>query len=240
MITVTNTKGPVFHLSPKTKAADLLNYNWSLLSIMTRMGLKLGFGEATIGDLCRKHGVDVNTFLLVCNVYSSADYLPSQETLDEVQVAQIIRYLRLSHDYYLNSALIYLERGIEKMLSPCPAPRRAAVRKFFDDYCEELRKHFDFEEKNVFSYAEDLLAGAAVPGDSFSEMGDDHSNIEEKVGDLRNIVMKYLPSECETDAVTPVLTYIFHLSEDLERHTFIEDKVLVPMIKRLESEKRGR
>lgn len=206
-------------LSPQTKAADLLNFNVNLLGIMTRMGLKLGFGESTVEDLCRRHGVDVNTFILVCNIYTFKDYTPSAEDLSEVHVSDIIRYLRQSHEYYLNDALTYLETGIEKMLQPCAEREKAVIRTFFHDFAGELRAHFEYEESNVFS-------GDCPP----PEMDEDHTNIEEKVGDLKNIVMTYLPSECETMAVLPVLRFIFTLEEDLKRHTFIEDHVLMPMI----------
>ena len=59
---------------------------------------------------------------------------------------------------------------------------------------------------------------------------DDHSNIGEKIDDLRNIVMKYLPQECRDQDIQQVLLLLCFLKNDLERHTAIEERVLIPRI----------
>ena len=51
--------------------------------------------------------------------------------------------------------------------------------------------------------------------------------------------MKYLPPVCDTVLRNSVLYHIFFLEDDLDRHTLIENNVLVPMVNRLEeNEKR--
>lgn len=221
-------------LSERMKASDLIDLNFHLLGVLSRMGISLGFGEATVQELCRRHGVDVNTFLLVCNVYTFDDYVPSEETLDSLQAADIVRYLRLSHSYYTDSALKTLEASIEKMLRPCGETYRKIIRKFFTDYKNELERHFDFEEKHVFPYVEALLSGNVTGDNGLTDMEEGHHSIGEKIGDLKNIVMKYLPAGCDSSDIREVLFYIYYLEADLARHTAIEDGVLMPMINRLE------
>ena len=46
--------------------------------------------------------------------------------------------------------------------------------------------------------------------------------------------MKSLPPECDGAGRLDVLSNIFHLQEDLEHHTYIEDNILVPMVEMLE------
>ena len=76
-------------------------------------------------------------------------------------------------------------------------------------------------------------------GYSMEQFEENHSNIDEKLNDLKNIVMKYLPSVCDTVLRNSVLYHIFFLEDDLDRHTMIENNVLVPMVNRLEeNEKR--
>lgn len=47
---------------------DLVNDNGSLLLVMARFGISLGFGDKSVRDVCRAHHVDENTFLEVANL----------------------------------------------------------------------------------------------------------------------------------------------------------------------------
>ena len=47
------------------KMSDLICDNYSLLMVMSRFGLSLGFGDKTVRDVCEAQGVDCNTFLAV-------------------------------------------------------------------------------------------------------------------------------------------------------------------------------
>ena len=59
-------------------------------------------------------------------------------------------------------------------------------------------------------------------------------NIDEKLEDLKNIVMKYLPAECDSEMRIRVLMTIYYLQEDLKRHTYVENNILAPMVTRME------
>lgn len=222
--------------SAQMKVADLVDLNFHLLGILTRFGIKPGFGEATVAEACRQRGVDIDTFLLICNVYTFDDYIPSADTLSAVKAEDIVRYLHLSHVYYVDSALVTLATAIDKMLAPSEGSRKTVIRRFFTDYKEELERHFQYEEGHVFPYVEMLTQKKAHTDRQATGFGDGHSNIEEKIGDLKNIVMKYLPDDCDSAQAQQVLLFIHYLEKDLARHTSIEDTILSPMIERLEND----
>lgn len=46
---------------------DLVKENSALILIMGRFGISLGFGDNSVKEVCRAHGVDENTFLAVVN-----------------------------------------------------------------------------------------------------------------------------------------------------------------------------
>ena len=75
-------------------------------------------------------------------------------------------------------------------------------------------------------------------GYSIGQFEKNHSNIDEKLNDLKNIVMKYLPDICDPVLRNDVLYHIFCLEDDLRHHTLIEDNVLVPLVGILERERR--
>ena len=44
------------------KMSDLICDNYSLLMVMSRFGLSLGFGDKSVKDVCEAQGVDYRTF----------------------------------------------------------------------------------------------------------------------------------------------------------------------------------
>lgn len=52
---------------PTDKMIDLISDNYSLLQVMSRFGLSLGFGDKTVKEVCELNGVDCRTFLIVVN-----------------------------------------------------------------------------------------------------------------------------------------------------------------------------
>ena len=55
---------------PTDKMIDLISDNYSLLQVMSRVGLSLGFGDKTVKEVCELNGVDCRTFLIVVNFMS--------------------------------------------------------------------------------------------------------------------------------------------------------------------------
>lgn len=216
------------------KLADLIDQNPGLLKIITRFGLSFGFGEATVEEACRRAHVHPATLLLICNVYSSDEFTPTADDLRRADVRGIVDYLRTSHDFYLRTAIQALSASITQMLEPCDESRKTVIRRFFAEYKSELEKHFEYEEGKVFPYVVALIDGKSHPAFSIRQFEKHHSNIQEKLEDLKDLIMKYLPAQCETEQVSDVLSYLYFLKEDLSRHTSIEDNVLVPMVADLE------
>ncbi len=221
-------------LSGKMKLAEMVDRNYRLLGILARLGFQPGFGETTVAEACSRHGIDLPTFLMICNVYSSDEFIPADEELREIDIMAVIRYLRISHCYYLKKGLVTLSNALEQTLEPCGEKQKKVIRTFFDQYKSELQKHFEYEEEQVFPYVEALSARNGSMQNDLRQVEDDHSNIEEKVGDLKNIILKYLPHECDIVSVANVLSFIYNLSEDLKYHTRIEDHILAPLITKLE------
>ena len=221
-------------MSPAMKMADLLDADFSLLGVFYRMGLSLGFGEESVGEVCEKAGLDAETFLLICRVHMMDGYRPSREALQNADLSAILEYLRKSHNYYTKVMLPDLENALEEMIVPCEDQQKRVIRRFFFDYRQELLTHFAYEEETVFPYVEEMLNSQDGNTFTIGEYEQNHSNIEEKLADLKNLVMMYLPSPCNQEDAYTVLFYLSSLRQDLAKHTLIEDEILVPMVVRME------
>ena len=55
---------------PSDKMRSLIKDNSSLLMVMSRFGISLGFGDKTVKEICSDTHVDCNTFLSVANFIS--------------------------------------------------------------------------------------------------------------------------------------------------------------------------
>lgn len=224
--------------TPNMRLSDMLDMNYSLVQVISRVGVDLKHSGLKVVDACAFAGIDPATFILISNVYSFPEYTPSAEEVASADIHDIIRYLHGSHDYYTGMALKNLESSFDCLVEPCDENQKKVILKFFVDYKKELEKHFSREEEEVFPYVESLLSGVRKSGYSISDFEEHHENVDEKMEDMKNIVMKYLPDVCDENMKMWVLLSIYRLRDDLRRHTYVEDNILVPTVKNLERDGR--
>lgn len=220
--------------SETMKLADLVDVNFKLLNVLSRLGISLGFGENTIKEVCERQGINLNSFLLICNMYTYDSYIPSSDLLSGADPLTIVNYLHNSHAFYLNREFTSLKNNLSAMVEPCDEMQKKVVEKFFSDYRTQVERHFEYEEAVVFPYVKSLIDGSSQESYSIEQFEENHSNIDETLNDLKNIVMKYLPETCDTVLRNEVLYKIYRLEEDLLKHTLIEDRVLIPLVNKLE------
>ena len=203
--------------TPEMKMAELLDNNPSLLGVFTRMGFNFGYGEASVDEVCSKEAIDPNTFLIICKVYSQPDCRLRPEELEKADLSVIVKYLSLSHDYYLNVALKDLAASLGRMIVTCNDDTQRIIWKFFSDFKEELRKHFSYEEESVFPNVGSLET--SIPEE-------DHSGVEETLDDLKSLVMSHLPIDADQQEAYKVLSAITSLQDDIRKHILLEETVL--------------
>ena len=216
--------------------ADLVASDMSLLSILHRLDIALGFGEATVAEVCAQHNISAELFLMICNIYSFRDYEPQIETLTDDDIRNITTYLQASHKFYRNICFPTLHNHIHSMVKELNDVSRRLIDKFYDDYDSEVNNHFQYEEEIVFPYIERLLNNgpSADNGYRISLFGHNHGNVNEKLNDLSNIIIKYLNGNYASQLRFEILGEIHYISNDLMKHSSIENKLLVPLVEKIE------
>jgi regulator of cell morphogenesis and NO signaling len=130
-----------------------------------------------------------------------------------------------------------IHEGIHTLVKELDEVSRKLIDKFYDDYDNEIINHFKYEEEVVFPYIEKLMENNR-PNDTQYRIGqfeENHSNINEKLNDLKNIIAKYLDEGYSSPQRFELLNTIYCVENDLRKHSLIENKLLIPLVENLEN-----
>ena len=220
--------------STSQKMADLLLDDSRLLTLFERMGIRLGFGKRSVEEVCEESGVSPNLLVAMCNIIAERDTTPDVRSLGKEELRAIVDYLRLSHINYTDHYFPTLHSHIHTMAAGLSEKQQQTINSFYDIYEASVMNHFHHEEQVVFPYINSLIEGEKVENYSIGEFAKTHSDIDERLADLLNIIVKYLPDNDEDMASHTVLRDIFHIEEELDKHTLIENCLLVPLAEHIE------
>jgi len=234
------------NITPDIKMADVIHLNYSLLPVITRFNIDLGFGDKTVKEICKDYDVNLDFFIEITNSYIDDDYIPQKE-LNSFPVKLIVDYLKKTHSYYLDEKIPELNSFIVELsvISEVKNDSIQLVQNFFGEYREELIHHIEREENKVHPYVlniEEAFTQNKASADivkkiksySINDFAIEHDNVEEKLYDLKNIIIKYLPPCKDKALCTRILMELFRLEKDLNAHALLEDKVLIPKVAKME------
>lgn len=121
------------------------------------------------------------------------------------------------------------------------------IRNFITEYIREFSIHIELEEKMVFPFVLELAKSIEQNkltdnykkyflNYSIGKYLEEHNDIEEKLFDLKNILIKYLPPPTDNCKYNALLFDIFRLEQDLKDHSKLEEKILIPRVRKMEEE----
>ncbi len=218
------------------KLISIIADNYNILQSLGAFGINLGFGDKTVQQVCEDQGVDTYTFLTVIN-YTSNGHRHSDDA-DKMHIPTLINYLKSSHEYLLGFLLPFIRRQLVDGLDQKEQLAKL-ILKLFDEYATGLKKHMKYEEKMVFPYVEDLQQGRVNENFNIETYSVHHNQIGQKLRELKNIIIKYLPSDpLRNNQLTASLHDLYNCEQWLQNHAMVEDDIFVPAIKRLEEQQK--
>jgi regulator of cell morphogenesis and NO signaling len=218
--------------------SNLICRNYPALLVLSRFGMKLGFKDKSIGEVCNDNDVDTQTFLAIVNLLLCDD-VNSDNASRDLFISSLILYLHNSHDYFINYRLLDIREKLKNALTQELKDLNKAVLYYFDEYVSEVRNHMSYEEKTVFPYVRSLIEGRKKIKYNIGIFIKRHNQIEAKLTEFKNIMIKYYETQ-STNEINNVLFDIFNCENDLALHNAIEDKLFVPAIVELELKKSGK
>lgn len=211
---------------------SLIRDNYNILQSLGSFGLSLGFGDKTVRQVCDEQKVDCYTFLAVVN-FTINGYI-DVDNEDKLSLSTLLHYLKASHDYYLGFQLPFIRKELEDALDQTDNLARL-ILKLYDEYAREIRMHMRYEEKTVFPYVESLIDNQSSANYDIDTFSKHHNQIDKRLKELKNIIIKYLPSDdLHNNQLTATLYDIYNNEDWLMQHSKVEDNIFIPAIRRLE------
>lgn len=217
--------------TPNQRLCDIIESDPQILLAMSRFGITLGFGDKSVETICRQQNVDLNTFLAVINFISHETI-----THNEVSLRSLISYLDNAHTYFLDFCLPRIKsKLVEAIGSAGNNELSLLIMKFYDEYVAEVRKHMDYESREVFAYVGRLLEGHCDDKFTINMFAEHHHSIHHKLKELKNILIRFLPQR-DNNLLNAALFDIINCEQDLTMHCRVEDRLFVPAVRKLESQ----
>lgn len=214
---------------PEDKMISLISGHYNLLHVLSRFGIPLGFSDKTIAEVCSDAGVDCRTFLMVVNFLN--DDTDTKPDLNQLSLTSLLHYLKQSHIYFLDFYLPSIRRKLLDGIKLKDSDVSFLIIKLFDEYVDGVRAHMEDEEKNLFTYVEDLLAGKDTDTSMLHAYSQHHEEVGSKLRELKNIIIKYCPPDASANLLNAALYDIYRCEEELVSHCKVEDMLLLPAIK---------
>jgi len=227
-------------VTPEMKMADIITGNPYLLVMLEHLGINMEVREKSVEQICDENRISTELFLTIANMFSG--FKPSSETKYSYGTVQtIIKYLENSHRYYLKEKYPQIRHYIGEINKVNTHAEILMIGTFFDKYFREVTEHLDYENEVVFPYVlslNEILAGKASGNetDSYSvtEYREHHDDIEEKLADLKSLLIKYMPQMDDQQIRRQLLLCLFELEYDLKIHSMIEESLLIPVVEEME------
>ncbi len=195
-----------------------MSHEEDAIQIISRFGLEMGVGEQTIEQVCEAHGVHTPTFLAVVNY----KVFHQRAIPKDIDVPTLQQYLQNAHTYFLDFRLPRLRRALIEAIIPADPTTKipGLILRCYDEFTEEIRIHIEHENEGLLD-----------------EHEHDDQRITDKLTEIKNLIIKYYPSQSQSQSqssitylLISVMSDLWHTQQDFEDHCAIEDDILRPAL----------
>lgn len=213
------------------KVADLIDSNPYLLLMLQHFNIDFRVSDRTVLQLCIQYDISEQLFISIANLYNGSG-IRGERPFTRKDLLQVIDFLKNSHNYYRFDKYPQISTYIRQLQENHPEKELKLLEKFFNEYFTEVREHLDYEDEVAFPYFITLLGNNQYDNtqDVYSslEYSDHHTDIELKLKDLKNLLLKYIQIDNDLDLRRKLFMSLYELEFDLYIHSLIEETILIP------------
>lgn len=216
------------------KLSEVILQHFVLMPVIRRFNIKLGFGEKSIRKVCEDNEVDTELFLAVLNFYIHQTHTV-ELPLTHKQVTATIDYLKNTNLLIVQSQLPNVERHLHALIANSidQSKNIGLINNFFKEIKNELLAGIEYDNTIQFPYIEALYNSdnaTTKPAESPVKEA-----IDEKIYDLRSMLMKYLTGDADQNLCYAVFFALYSLENDIRQYNKICTKLLNPAINHIEA-----
>lgn len=215
---------------------ELIERNPYLLLVVEHLGKMDYQKNVTITDFCKQSKLPLHVFVPLVNIYSNNDIHINLNEWKKKDVLILIDFLANSHNYYKKEKYPLINSLLQDLKNNVNSNETKLLIKFFNEYFDEVLEHLEYEENIVFPYVREMLKESKTKRTGFSsdEYQEHHNDIEEKLSDLKTLLMHHVKFGKYSHIGRQIIFHLFELEYDLHAHSKIEETLLIPLIKRFE------
>ncbi len=227
-------------LQSNRKVIEQIEGNPSLLIMLEHFNVDFKFEDKTLKDVAHDIDVSENLLLTIANLYSGNK--PKENLIySKDEIKAVVDFLKRSHNYYRFEKYPEIIEMIKFLQKKHQGYELQLLEKFFNEYFEELKEHLDYEDNIAFPYFLGLVENENTDELNYSstEYKEHHTDIEIKLRDFKNLLLKHINIQGDLTIRRKLLTAVLELEYDLYIHSLIEDKILVPNGYLIEKKRNG-
>ena len=220
---------------PDMKLSEVILHHYVLMPVIRRFNIKLGFGEKNIKQVCEEHQLDSDLFLAVLNLYINHTYAIDRP-LTPTQVAATVDYLKNTNLLILQSQLPNVERHLHALMTTSFSHNKTIglIHNFFAEIKNELLAAIEYDNTVRFPYISQLIKNKLPAKAELPDLQPAQDPLDEKIFDLRSMLMKYLTGEADQNLCYAVFFALYTLENDIKQYNKVCDDLLNPAITYLE------
>jgi regulator of cell morphogenesis and NO signaling len=225
-------------ITSEQKLADVVLRNYTLIPVVNRFGIELGFGDKTIEAICAEHKIDAAFFVTLLNTISIESYY-SNEKLKMANTMQLIDYLKKTLENYKHSEINVIEIHINQLRDSCPEENihLQLIENFFIQFRHEFRQYVDDITRNLFEVVAGIFQQASSrqsenpPHELPDFAGFQHTcmQLNEKLSDMKSLLIKYLTGKFDRRIRNAIIFIISRFEQDIHNYMRLQYRLLKPM-----------
>lgn len=220
----------------QNKIIDLIETNYHLLPVLNRFGITLGNKENNLEKICAARNINIDFMLIIINTFHNETYFHEKE-MACFSPLLIVDYLKKTHQHYIEYVLPKIDTLLMQLIesNQTGIHQLELVGQFYRKYKKELLAHIHEEEEHVFPYITKLVNNELIDHNySIHSFEKEHSNVDIKLNDLKNLIIKYIEPVYDMNICNEFLINLYRFEKDIRDHARIEDKILIPRILAIE------
>ena len=238
-------------ITKEHKLANILIRNYTLIPVATRFNISLGIGDKTINEICKETGLNTDLLLAVLNLLDDNEYTIT-EKMNPYIVLPMMDYLQTIYEDYLQTQVLNIERHIGRLIASAKPSNNDLQLLFslFMEYKQELSALIEKKGQEVFPYILNVYElfyspeyTACVNPEMLAPIqktGYEYNAVNEKLRDLNSLMIKYLRGNYDENIFYAVILSLNRLKEDMAGTQRLEEKILQPIVMKMEKEIRTR